>query len=111
MLELAFPQRLGGADKLPAKVREQLDEQAGGEVALVDALIKAGEPAADAGEPSWGVLGHFIRETRFIQVYRRLKFMKVNVGRAVPRLLGPGARTRCRPSLSIVPGSFRRASQ
>jgi tetratricopeptide (TPR) repeat protein len=77
MLEQAFPQRLGALDKLPAKVREQLDQPAGGEVALLDALAKAGQPDADAGEPSWGVLSHLIRETRFIQVYRRLHFMSV----------------------------------
>jgi hypothetical protein len=79
-MELAFPQRLAALENLPAVLRARLDQPAGGEVALVDALTKAGEPRADAGEPSWGVLGHLIRETRFIQVYRRLHFMKVAWG-------------------------------
>ena len=93
MLEQAFPQRLAALEKLPAAVREQLDQpQAGGEVALVESLEKAGEPAADSGEPSWGVLGHLIRETRFIHVYRRLYFMRFTWGVPVEEYWGESHR-------------------
>ena len=46
-----------------------------GEVALVEALERAGGPGEEAGEPSWAVLGSLIRETRFVQVQHRLDFM------------------------------------
>jgi hypothetical protein len=76
-LAQVFRQRLAALAKLPAGVRGQLDQQAGGEVALVGALEKAGMPAADDDEPSWGVLANMVRETRFVQVFRRLHYMRV----------------------------------
>ena len=39
-------------------------------------LDTAGVPESDAGEPAWGAMGHMIRETRFVQVFRRLYFVK-----------------------------------
>ena len=43
---------------------------------MAEALDKAAAPGVDNGELSWGVLAHLIRETRFVLVWRRLKFMK-----------------------------------
>ena len=43
------------------------------------ALDRAGRPPGDAGEPSWGVLAHLVRETRFVQVYRRLDFLRLRL--------------------------------
>jgi tetratricopeptide (TPR) repeat protein len=31
---------------------------------------------SDTGEPAWGAMGHMIRETRFVQVFRRIYFVK-----------------------------------
>jgi tetratricopeptide (TPR) repeat protein len=45
------------------------------EVAVVDALDAAGTLGEDAAEPGWGVLAHLVRETRFVQTWRRLNFM------------------------------------
>jgi tetratricopeptide (TPR) repeat protein len=75
VLEQLVPRRLATLVTLPASVRERLDRQAG-EIALVEALQRAGEPGLDQGEPAWGVLAHVIRETRFVQVWRRLDFMR-----------------------------------
>jgi uncharacterized protein HemY len=47
-----------------------------GEVAVVNELERAGQPGADAAEPSWGLLGSMIRETRFVLVQHRLYFMR-----------------------------------
>ena len=46
-------------------------------VQVAELLDKAGAPESDAGEPAWGAMGHMIRETHFVQVFRRLYFMKV----------------------------------
>ena len=37
-------------------------------------IDQQGTPASDTGEPSWGVMAQMIRETRFVQVFRRLYF-------------------------------------
>ena len=70
-----LPARLKGIEGLPVKVPDQLDTSAV-EVAMVRAIEKAGDPLDDAGEPSWGTLAHLIRETRFVQVFRRLQFLR-----------------------------------
>ncbi|AMV37590.1 tetratricopeptide repeat protein [Planctomyces sp. SH-PL62] len=72
--ESFFRAKLKGAADLPAPVRAALDRDADGP-ALVAALDDAGRPQVDADEPSWGVLAHLARETRFVQVHRRLYFM------------------------------------
>ena len=69
------PRRIRAIDTLPESVRVPIDRNAG-EVALVDALERAGRPEEDSGEPSWAVLGYLIRETRFVQVQHRLYFMR-----------------------------------
>jgi hypothetical protein len=75
-LDEEFPARLKSlAAALPVTVRGELDKAEGATPALVAALRAAGNPASDAGEPSWSVLGHLVDETRFVQVYRRVYFM------------------------------------
>ncbi|MHB1560052.1 MAG: tetratricopeptide repeat protein [Isosphaeraceae bacterium] len=69
-----FPVKLRSLTDLPASVREPLAKNRD-EIALVDALDKAGRPGEDAGEPSWGVLAHLVREARFVHAERRLAFM------------------------------------
>ena len=46
-----------------------------------------GHPGADAGEPSWAVLGRLLRETRFVQVYRRLSLLRGPLGVMAGNLL------------------------
>ena len=75
VLDQIVLRRIGEIGTLPASIRERVDRQAG-EIALVEALRRSGDPGADPGEPSWSVLGALIRETRFVQIWRRLNFMK-----------------------------------
>jgi tetratricopeptide (TPR) repeat protein len=70
----AFPDKLKSLTTLPESVKTPLD-QGGDELTLVGRLEEAGRPGQDAGEPSWGVLAHLVRETQFVQVWRRLFFM------------------------------------
>ena len=74
-LEHFLSDRLPAVDDLPASVRDRLDGKIG-LVAVAELLDRAGAPAVDDGEPSWAILGHRLRETRFVQVFRRLHFMK-----------------------------------
>ena len=69
-----FPAKLKSIGGLPAGAAAKLDGRAD-EPGVVAALAKAGGAAEDAGEPSWGLLAHLARETRFAQVFRRLVFM------------------------------------
>jgi tetratricopeptide (TPR) repeat protein len=62
-------------DAVPAAVRDAADP-----LAMAEALGRAGAAADDTGEPSWGALGHLVRETLFVQVYRRLDFLKGPLG-------------------------------
>jgi tetratricopeptide (TPR) repeat protein len=75
MLETVVPAKVKALEQLPAGVLESIEANRG-EPALVEALRQAGKPDADVKEPSWGVLGHLIAETRFIHVWRRLAFMR-----------------------------------
>ena len=70
-----LPAKLGALATAPAGVREALGRE-GSLLALVEALEHAGAPADDRGEPSWGVLAHLVRYTLFVQIYRRLHFLK-----------------------------------
>jgi tetratricopeptide (TPR) repeat protein len=74
VLTEAIPKRIRLIGSLPGPVREPIDRNAG-EVALVEALERAGAPEEDGGEPSWAVFGFLIRETRFVQVQHRLDFI------------------------------------
>jgi tetratricopeptide (TPR) repeat protein len=75
-LEHFISNKLPAVKELPAGVKDQL----AGDRAIVrvaELLDQAGAPASDAGEPAWGVMGHMLRETRFVQVFRRIYFMRV----------------------------------
>ncbi len=74
VLTKLMPAKLKALGTLPPSVRRPLDGK-GDELAVVAAMTGAGASGEDSGEPSWGVLAHLVRETRFIQVYRRLHFM------------------------------------
>ena len=74
------PQRLRALETLPAIVRAHLDEPSVTGSALFEALGARGAPGADSGEPSWAVLGRMLRETRFVQVYRRLELRRGPLG-------------------------------
>jgi tetratricopeptide (TPR) repeat protein len=80
-LSQLLPKELDALPSLPNGVRQAL-ARSGDEPALLDALDRAGRPGGDDGEPSWGVLAHLVRETRFVQVYRRLDFLRFHL--AVP---------------------------
>ena len=69
-----FPVKLRSLTSLPASVKKPLDQDAD-ELTVVAALEQAGRPVEDAGEPSWGVLAHLAKETRFVHSWRRLHFM------------------------------------
>ncbi|WP_165066043.1 tetratricopeptide repeat protein [Paludisphaera rhizosphaerae] len=66
--------KLHAAKDLPESARKSLEDE--DDAALDDALAQAGRVGSDSGEPSWGVLAHLARETRFVQVMRRLDFMR-----------------------------------
>ena len=82
-----IPVKLGALDALPAIVRAHLDKASVTGTALFDALGTAGAPGADAGEPSWAVLGRLLRETRFVQVERRIYLMRGPLGVMASRSL------------------------
>jgi tetratricopeptide (TPR) repeat protein len=71
-----LPENLKAVASLPAVVKQTIEKKFG-ELDVVDELDKAGIAAQDVGEPSWGALAHLIRETRFVQVTRRVIFMKM----------------------------------
>jgi tetratricopeptide (TPR) repeat protein len=75
VLDQMVPRAIRQMEGLPATVGEAIDRQVG-EVALAEALSRAGAVGADGGEPSWGALAQMIRETRFVHVARRLHFMR-----------------------------------
>ena len=77
-LEQTLPQKLKSLESLPAavraagrKARQRLVRARG-----VRSSKRALRPE-DPGELSWSCLGHLIRETQFVHVYRRLFFMKM----------------------------------
>jgi tetratricopeptide (TPR) repeat protein len=77
MGRLAIPEglRIAPSPLMKPAGRPPADPQAE-ELALIDALARGGATDTDLGEPSWGALAHLVRETQFVQVYRRLNFMK-----------------------------------
>ncbi len=76
-LEEALPKKLSAIESLPPAVQAFLKKPEGGSIELAGLLEQAAARGQDAGELSWSALGHLIRETQFIHVYRRLLFMKV----------------------------------
>jgi tetratricopeptide (TPR) repeat protein len=88
VLRLALPARMTGMAGLPEGVR-QLITRAGRDpspavsASLGQALIDAsagGAPAADAGQPSWAVLGRILQEAQFLAVERRAAFEAFSLG-------------------------------
>ncbi len=75
VLDQALPRRLQTMAGLPEGVRAQLEQPVSRSPALAAAMVKAGEPSVDDGEPSWAVMGHLVAETRFVHVFSRLLFM------------------------------------
>src|SRR5262249_11005533 len=71
-----LPASLRALPGLPGALRSALDHPEGGDPALYAVFEKAGAPGDDPGEPSWAAMGHLLRETRFVQVFRRLRFMR-----------------------------------
>ena len=76
VLAQLFPEDLKTVESLPGNVRLALGKDLSVRE-LADLLQKAGHPDRDSGEPSWSVLAHLIRETQFVQTWRRLHFMTV----------------------------------
>jgi tetratricopeptide (TPR) repeat protein len=72
----ALPETLKSLPGLPQRVREFLNHPVGGVPALYEAFDKSSAPGDDPGEPSWGAMSHLLQETRFVQVYHRLRFMR-----------------------------------
>ena len=105
-----LPEKLDAVPSLPKSVRQAFD-QAADEPALLEALNRASRPPGDAGEPSWDVFAHLVRETRFVQVYRRLDFLRFQLIGAGRRILGAGPAGRRRPSLSTVPRDLAQSPQ
>jgi tetratricopeptide (TPR) repeat protein len=81
ILAQVMPQKLNAFRSTPKVVKDALGRD-GDERGWIEALDQAGKPPADLGEPSWGALAHFVRETRFVQVFRRLDFLRFKL--AVP---------------------------
>ncbi len=75
-LEQTLPKKLKAIESLPRPVQAFLEKPEGGSFELAGLLEQADGPHDDAGELSWSALGHLIRETQFVQVYRRLYFLK-----------------------------------
>jgi tetratricopeptide (TPR) repeat protein len=75
-LEESLPKKLKAIESLPLSVQAFLKKPEGGSLELVRLLEAAAGPEQDGGELSWSALGHLIRETQFVHVYRRLSFMK-----------------------------------
>jgi len=67
-LEHYISKKLPAVEELPASVKDRLDDNPA-IVRVAELLDQAGAPESDGGEPSWGVMGHMIRETRFVQVF------------------------------------------
>ena len=93
-------QELLALETLPSSIKTHFENPEGDETTVWKLLDQAGEPGADAGEPSWAVLGRLFRETRFVQVFRRLSFMR---HRWAYRFATTGSR-RCLWSLIIPIG-------
>jgi tetratricopeptide (TPR) repeat protein len=75
VLAATLPDKIRALPGLPESARQRIEGQMVAST-LAEALDQAGKPADDLGEPSWGALAHLVRETRFVQVWRRLRFLK-----------------------------------
>lgn len=68
--------RLNSIADLPKSVADRIGGRDRVAFEVAESLVAAGEDTGLGGEPSWGVLGQLIRESTFVQVYRRLSFLK-----------------------------------
>ncbi len=82
VLAQTLPTRLRALPDPPAELSGVLARDQGSLVPLAAALEAAGSSGTDTGELSWSALAGLIRETNFMQVFRRLLFM--NHAWAVP---------------------------
>jgi tetratricopeptide (TPR) repeat protein len=90
----ALPEALKAMPGLPSRVHDFLSHPIGGDPGLYECFEKSGAAGDDPGEPSWGVMGHLLRETRFVQVFRRLRFMRFDWAVPVDEYWN-----ECRPSV------------
>jgi hypothetical protein len=70
-LATVVPRKIAALPDAPEGVQAPANPEA-----LTLALDAAAAPDLDPDEPSWAALAHNIRETRFVQVWRRLAFMR-----------------------------------
>ncbi len=108
-------EKLVALETLPAAVRKQLMKPEAGDPAICKLLGQAGESIIDTGEPSWAVLGGLIRETRFVQVFRRLHFMRFSWGVPVDKFWAESVSSVAdhpyRSYLETMVGDRRKADQ
>lgn len=102
-----FPLRLQGAPGLPAAAANALSRKissASGFAKLVDALADA-RLEDDRAEFTWNILGGLIRETQFIQLWRRVYFMRyewaVPTDEYVEAILPLAAKHRYKPLIEM----------
>ena len=76
ILAQTLPQKIQAIESIPKAVRDHLEDPKAGEPPLDEALVQAGRLEADRGEPSWAVLVRLIQETRFVQVWRQIEFLR-----------------------------------
>ena len=74
-LDEILPRKLKAIEGLPPSVQAFV-KNPGSSVALARLLEQVAGSDHDAGELSWSALGHLIRETQFLHVYRRLVYMQ-----------------------------------
>ncbi|MBL9125075.1 MAG: hypothetical protein JNG90_15665 [Planctomycetaceae bacterium] len=54
---------------------------------LIERLDQAADPARQPGEPSWSMLARLIDETTFVQLYRRIDFVRGSLGMPVDEMV------------------------
>lgn len=75
MLDERVPREMLALADLPDPVRKAVQQERG-EPDVVRALLAAGRDEHGTAEPTWATLGQLLRETRFVQVFRRFAFMR-----------------------------------
>ncbi len=67
--------KMRGLDGIPGSLKDQLGSS--GIMQAAELFDKAGASESDQGEPSLGAIARMIRETRFVQVFRRIYFLRM----------------------------------
>ena len=105
VLAQTLPEKLQALDSIPKAVREYFDDPKGGEMVLYRCTPRGGSArrrlAASRRGPHWAGL---IRETRFVQVCRRLQFLRGPLGMSAAEFWAESAAGGRDPSLSALPG-------